>query len=313
MGPGPRVVRILSFSGLSNLTNVTWAFSLDAPYDQAGADAAAQSVGLQAWNALLGVSSDFAQPAITQFNPSVNGTIDWWIHGDAAATQTRDEFPGIGAMLTASQNPTGPDTLQTTVPTLGRAIGQQVGQAAAGVGEGAGQPASAVASFLTTAAYFAIGGVALYLAWPLLMGVRGATSAATNRAASRRSRRASQQGYGYAYANPTRRRSKTIPIANVKGEWFTVDKIDRSENYSDSHPWFIGVGNGFDVLRVVVYARDADSALEIAEERWPTWFSEEAAPEIRIFEKPTKFIPRAKRGSYDSEAVLPNGTAVRIV
>ena len=50
-------------------------------------------------------------------------------------------------------------------------------------------------------------------------------------------------------------------------EWFLVDETAGSEH--DGEPWFIGVGAGFDILRLVVYAGSESDAIEIAEEEWP--------------------------------------------
>lgn len=207
LGPGPRVVRSFSVGLSGNITNVTWAFALDAPYDQAGADSAAQVVGAQAQIALLAVSSDFSTVAVTPLDPTLNGTADWWSSGQAAATQTRDNFPELGARLSAGENPVGPDTSATTLPTLGGGIGDLLNKAAP-----PGSAGAQVLSFLTTAMYFAAGGVALYFLWPVLTGARNVASSVVDANAPTERRRRSQR----ARNNPRRRRAKRLSAFHTR-------------------------------------------------------------------------------------------------
>ena len=60
-------------------------------------------------------------------------------------------------------------------------------------------------------------------------------------------------------------------------EWFVVDRIAGSESHGK--PWFIGVGAGFDVLRLLVYAGNETDAVEIAEEKWPERMGKELTDE----------------------------------
>lgn len=62
------------------------------------------------------------------------------------------------------------------------------------------------------------------------------------------------------------RKRETFALVGRDG-WFVVDRI--AGQVDDGDPWFIGVGAGFDVNRVLVYARDEGDALEVAEEKWP--------------------------------------------
>lgn len=56
-------------------------------------------------------------------------------------------------------------------------------------------------------------------------------------------------------------------VALVGGDWFTVDRVKGDP--SDGKPYFIGVGVGYDIRRLVVFAYDDSSAIEIAEDTWP--------------------------------------------
>lgn len=104
---------------------------------------------------------------------------------------------------------------------------------------------------------------------------------------------------------------KVIPVAVVPtsaglSEYFAVDHVDTSEkeDFSGSHPYFIGIQAGFDVIRFVVYGRSEDDALETAEQRWPKFFGEEHEPEISILKKARNFFPRAKKTSDDGVVII---------
>jgi len=134
---------------------------------------------------------------------------------------------------------------------------------------------------------------------------------------------------------------KTVWIAKLKGgEWLHVDHI--IGNPSDGHPYLIGPGIGYDVQRIVVFAYDMSSAVEIAEEELPhlmldevdeedvdeddqdmfpiepfknkrgqVWFKSGWArhsQDIRIFEKVK--LERARVVGY-REAMLKSGKIVR--
>lgn len=57
-------------------------------------------------------------------------------------------------------------------------------------------------------------------------------------------------------------KKKEETFALVRGEgWFIVDREAGSPR--DGKPWFIGVGAGFDILRLLVYADNETDAEEI--------------------------------------------------
>jgi hypothetical protein len=61
---------------------------------------------------------------------------------------------------------------------------------------------------------------------------------------------------------------KKDTYALVRGHgWFVVDRV--AGRPDDGKPWFIGVGMGYDIGRLLVYAGDEGDAEEIAEEKWP--------------------------------------------
>jgi len=59
--------------------------------------------------------------------------------------------------------------------------------------------------------------------------------------------------------------------------WMMVDEVVGNESHGE--PWFIGVGRGFDVFRLLVYASDETSAEEVAEEEFPEVMGQEASDE----------------------------------
>ncbi len=64
------------------------------------------------------------------------------------------------------------------------------------------------------------------------------------------------------------KKKKTETFALVPGHgWFVVDRITGYPD--DGKPWFIGTGIGYDINRLVVFARTEGDAEEIAEEKWP--------------------------------------------
>jgi hypothetical protein len=89
------------------------------------------------------------------------------------------------------------------------------------------------------------------------------------------SRRSSRSGRGSRTSRPTGRRfgnagtataKKTFALVPGHG-WLVVDRV-AGHDY-DGRPWFIGVGMGFDIGRILVYASNEGDAEEIAEEKWP--------------------------------------------
>lgn len=106
------------------------------------------------------------------------------------------------------------------------------------------------------------------------------------------------------YSVGTERKSeKTGWIAHVpkgrfgSGNWLRVDRIKGDPG--DGEPYFIGPGSGYDVQRLVVFARDESDAIEIAEETWP-WlmFDEISAEEAEDDERAQ---PLKRHGDYFHE------------
>ena len=131
----------------------------------------------------------------------------------------------------------------------------------------------------------------------------------------------------------TKAAMKKDTFALVKGfGWFVVDKVGGDKSYGK--PWFIGIGQGFDISRLLVFASNESDAEEIAEERWPhlmgtripkreedeseesgrsTFFSKNAlwysVEDVRIF----KVASRVERGVPDQagrKATLSTGEVV---
>lgn len=117
--------------------------------------------------ALLG--PNWADPQILPYDPNTNGSLDWWSSGQAAATHTQNAFDlnqQTGGTATL-ENPTGPQA--ATNPSNLNPFGSGLNPFANPTGD---------TSSLTMLAYVAIGGVALYFLWPLLMGARNVATAA---------------------------------------------------------------------------------------------------------------------------------------
>lgn len=65
----------------------------------------------------------------------------------------------------------------------------------------------------------------------------------------------------------TRQRRKEA-VALVDGQWYEVGNVLKGEG----KPFLIGVGNGYSMIRFVVFARSEDDAYELAEQKWPKVF-----------------------------------------
>jgi hypothetical protein len=172
IGPQPRITRTANV-GQRFATTVTWVFYL--PDGTPNPAATAATVGQALANTLgtisnCGVSSNWDTPTVTAYDPALNGDLStFWQSGTAAATMTRDSFPTMGGRLAANENAMGPNTPSTTLPTIGQGINQQGQNVLSG---GPNSPIQQTTSLLTTVAWVALGGVALYLLWPVLSGLR---------------------------------------------------------------------------------------------------------------------------------------------
>lgn len=172
VGPSPRITRRFETGALrANLTTFAWPFAVPAPLDAAGLAAAQQAFA----TSLGQQSSDWDSVIITPFSPAVNGSLDDWNSGQLSVTQTTDQFPELGGRLAPNENPVGPNVPGvTTLPTVGQGINTQVQQATGGLS-------------VSTLLWVGAGGLALYLAWPLIMEAR---ASGYGRAARRQKRSA---------------------------------------------------------------------------------------------------------------------------
>jgi len=112
--------------------------------------------------------------------------------------------------------------------------------------------------------------------------------------------------------------------------WFVVDRIAGTPH--DGSPWFIGTGVGFDINRLLVYARNENDAAEIAEEKWPDRMGDrvlrkdeaevEENGEATFYSKNKMFTYKETRiltiashieraTAQGGEAVLKNGKTIR--
>jgi len=211
VGPAPRVTRSYQSLALSaNLTHLAWVFQLDAPSDQAMADAAASAMVPAIQSALATTSSDWDPVTVMPFNEAVNGPLSWWQSGQDAASPTQDAWPELGGRLAANENPLGPNTASTTLPTLGQGFGQQL-------------QASGLVPVLTTLAWVAAGGIVLYLTWPLLTGLRRSEGVA----ADKLGRRAPPETTRAARPNPVRARLRSA-AGNVGAHDYVTRAVIRA-------------------------------------------------------------------------------------
>lgn len=165
VGPAPRITRT-AVAGERFATRVAWPFSYDSAASQADKDGLAAQFGARVQQQLAGLSSDWDTPVVRPYSVAFNGPVAWWASGQGAVTMTRDAFPTLGGRLAHNENPIGPDTAGSVVPTVGQGIGQQASDAGAG----------AATDLLKTLGYVVLGGAVLYLAWPVLTGARRAAS-----------------------------------------------------------------------------------------------------------------------------------------
>jgi hypothetical protein len=171
----PRITRtgcVGFFLTACNLTDVAQPFS--ASSDQVAAQVA--RIATAALSAIPG--SDWGNGAtVTPYNPSVNGDLSLWASGQAAVTQSTNDFPSV---WTPVENPVGPTIAGVNVPR-------------GGVDQGVQDLAPAV-PLLAILGVLGLGTAGLYLAWPWLAGARASASSSQHRRA--------RLG---AYANPRRR------------------------------------------------------------------------------------------------------------
>ena len=177
VGPAPRVVRRAQPSLTAGYTTyVTWILQVDVVTFAPGL---VQSIQDTISALLEGVVSGWTV-TVQPYSQAVNGPLSWWQDGSASQTHTSTSFPAstLAASLQPEENPYGPDSAATRPATPGEGL----------------QPlAQGASSLLTKAAVVGGIGLALYLAWPLLMGAR--ESAQTRRKPT-------------VHANPRRRRRR---------------------------------------------------------------------------------------------------------
>ena len=122
VGPSPRITRTAPV-GTGFITHVAAVYSIpdNAWTQQHGAYIRARLV--EAVTASLRqVSNDFSQATLSPFAVAINGPLSWWTSGQAAVTQTRDEFPLIGGRLDPNENPIGPTSAATHPGTASDAL-----------------------------------------------------------------------------------------------------------------------------------------------------------------------------------------------
>lgn len=61
-------------------------------------------------------------------------------------------------------------------------------------------------------------------------------------------------------------------LALVNGEWFYVNHVRGKSDDGFNKPYFIGTGNGYDITRFLIWARNQEEAVDIAENTWPRFF-----------------------------------------
>ena len=203
VGPLPRITRTgsdasalgtvfgavgsLVTSAQSPQVHIAWVFSL--PQDDPGT---AQTVAAAMRSALNSNLHGSWSASVVPYNASLNGSIDWWQSGQAAQSPTRDQFSATAS----NENPVGPTTAQNTAQSLLDSL-QNLNPFRPPPG-GTNSPVDAITRLLTTAGIVIAGGTLLYLAWPLLSGLRTTASA----------RQSARARYARARANPSRRRAR---------------------------------------------------------------------------------------------------------
>lgn len=124
-----------------------------------------------------------------------------------------------------------------------------------------------------------------------------------------------------------RKKMETFALVPKHG-WFVVDRV--SGTPSDGRPYFIGPGIGFDINRLLVYARNESDAAEVAEEKWPDRMGtkvskrdEDDAGDVFYHSSGRVYAPkevriltvasRVEKGTPElgSEAVLKSGETIR--
>lgn len=155
-------------------------------------------------------SSNWSTASYIPWTQAANGSLTWWSSGQAAVTQTQDNWPTLGGAVGTPDNPLGPTVAGQTSPSpiLPQLPGGGIDW-----------------SFLTTPAIVVGGAIALYFAWPALAALRSGASALSETAqaasaASIHRTKAQEQALQDKYGNPSkRRRSRKTSTASRRASW----------------------------------------------------------------------------------------------
>lgn len=113
IGPAPRVTRVAELGAVRGFrTRVAWLYGWPAggPWDERPALAELRRLLAERVASKLGeLGGDWRAPQAGVWAARLNGSVEWWRDGGAAATRTRDEFPTGAGRLDPTENPDGPD------------------------------------------------------------------------------------------------------------------------------------------------------------------------------------------------------------
>lgn len=209
LSPTARITRVFNSFTIGNAFQTTMAMLLEVDTPAAGLtdqslDGTAAYIGQMVNLALatgvngVGGSGDWSPATVSAWTQDANGALTWWSSGQAAVTQTQDNWPTLGGAVGTPENPLGPTVAGQTSPSpiLPQLPGGGIDW-----------------SFLTTPAIIVGGGVLLWWGWPVLMGLRSGASALSAQAqaasdASIKHTKAQEQALQDKYGNPTRRRRR---------------------------------------------------------------------------------------------------------
>ena len=121
LGPHARITRGAPM-GERFPTRVAWVYAwpVSVAADLERAPVAALQARVVA--ALDNIARGWQGVRVTPYAPAVNGSLEWWSSGTAANTQTRHTFPTGAGRLAPDENPIGPTTPETHVPTPGEIL-----------------------------------------------------------------------------------------------------------------------------------------------------------------------------------------------
>lgn len=132
IGPTPRVTRRLNPGEMRGaVTHAAWVMGWPDNGTDPVTDGRVQRLRTAVQAALDDVAMGWQPVEVIPYSVALHGPLSWWNSGEAAITQTQDQWPELGGRFDAAENPIGPTTALTHPTT----VRDQAARATSGLGE----------------------------------------------------------------------------------------------------------------------------------------------------------------------------------